>query len=191
MLFRSELIIAVTETAYLEYLRARYEDASSRLEDLQQLAIFARSYRSLRNLLSELVLLGELYGQEVTGEGSRDTEQLVLSSIHQAKGLEWSMVFLIRMCEGEFPSEMALREEGGEEEERRVFYVATTRAKDELYISHPLMDMSMRGNSQLFLQPSRFLREIRFTLYEQGQIETSSSWSRDEYRDDDRYHRDV
>ncbi|MBI3330643.1 MAG: hypothetical protein HYZ96_00865, partial [Candidatus Omnitrophica bacterium] len=57
-----------------------------------------------------------------------------------------------------------------EEEERRIFYVATTRAKDELYLTHPLIDLSPRGNSQVLLQPSRFLREIRFTLYEQGEI---------------------
>jgi len=107
------------------------------------------------------------------------TERLVLSSVHQAKGLEWRVVFVLRMCEGDFPSEMALREPAGEEEERRIFYVATTRAKDELYITHPLMDMSLRGNGQLFLQPSRFLREIRFTLYEQGVVESSPSW-RDE-----------
>ena len=138
------------------------------------MAVFAKPYRSLSNLLSELVLLGELYGQEVTGSGSRDTEQLVLSSIHQAKGLEWKAVFVIRMSEGSFPSEVALREESGEEEERRIFYVATTRAKDELYITHPLMDVSLRGGGSLMLQPSRFLREIRFTLYEQGQLEMPS-----------------
>ncbi len=167
----SGLIQAVLETAYPDYLRAKYEGASSRLEDIQQLAVFAHSYRSLNSLLSELVLLGELYGQEVGGGGSSDTEQLVLSSIHQAKGLEWTVVFVIRMCEGSFPSDVALREENGEEEERRIFYVATTRAKDQLYLTHPLMDLSLRGDGQLLLQPSRFLREIRFTLYEQGQLD--------------------
>ncbi len=167
----SELIEAIVDTGYADYRRTTYEGFPSRLEDLQQLAVFARSYRTLRSLLSELVLLGELYGQEVAGGGSRDTERLVLSSVHQAKGLEWRVVFVIRMCEGEFPSDMALREEHGEEEERRIFYVATTRAKDELYITHPLIDMSLRGNGQLLLQPSRFLREIRFTLYEQAQID--------------------
>lgn len=166
-----ELIEAVMESGYADYLRATYDGFQSRLEDLQQLAVFARSYRTLRSLLSELILLGELYGQEVGQGGLSDTERLVLSSIHQAKGLEWRVVFVIRMCEGEFPSEMALREERGEEEERRIFYVATTRAKDELYITHPFLDMSLRGNGQLLLQPSRFLREIRFTLYEQGQVE--------------------
>jgi DNA helicase-2/ATP-dependent DNA helicase PcrA len=179
----AELIGAVLDGSYPDYLRATYESSATRLEDIQQLAVFARSYRSLRSFLSELVLLGELYGQEVTADGSRDTERLVLSSIHQAKGLEWRIVFVIRMCEGSFPSDMALAQDSGEEEERRIFYVATTRAKDELYLTHPLMDLSppacraggagWRGNSQLLLQPSRFLQEIRFTLYEQGQIELS------------------
>ena len=171
-----ELIRAVLETGYPDYLRAKYEAFQSRLEDIQQLAVFARSYRSLRSFLSELILLGELYGREFAGGGSTDTERLVLSSVHQAKGLEWKVVFVIRMCEGEFPSDMALRDPNGEEEERRIFYVATTRAKDELYLTHPLMDLSPRGNSQLLLQPSRFLREIRFTLYEQGEI-TTPSWN--------------
>jgi len=166
----AELINAVMDTAYPDYLRARYEAFQSRLEDLQQLAVFAKPYRTLRGLLSELILLGELYGQEMAGGGSRDEERLILSSVHQAKGLEWRVVFVMRMCEGDFPSEIALREPDGEEEERRIFYVATTRAKDELYITHPLMDLSPRGNSQLLLQPSRFLREIRFTLYEQGEL---------------------
>ncbi len=178
----SELILAVMETGYADYVRATYDSFQSRLEDLQQLAVFARSYRTLRGLLSELVLLGEVYGQEVTGNGSAETERLVLSSIHQAKGLEWRVVFLIRMCEGSFPSDMALREEDGEEEERRIFYVATTRAKDELYITHPIFDVSLRGNGQLLLQPSRFLREVRFTLYEQGQLEEElhDAWKSDD-----------
>ncbi|MDP3704221.1 MAG: ATP-dependent helicase [Candidatus Omnitrophota bacterium] len=165
------LVHAVLETAYPEYLRAKYEAFASRLDDIRQLGVFAQSYRTLRSLLSELVLLGELYGQEVAAGGSRETERLILSSVHQAKGLEWRVVFIIRMCDGDFPSDMALRETGGEEEERRIFYVASTRAKDELYLTHPLIDMGLRGEGQVLLQPSRFLREIRFTLYEQAAIE--------------------
>ena len=175
-----QLVEAVLDTSYPEYLRAQYENTQSRLQDLQQLAVFAHSYRTLRAFISELVLLGELYGQDVSGPptnaigGGGDRERLVLSSVHQAKGLEWRVVFVIRMCEGEFPSDMALREPAGEEEERRIFYVATTRARDELYILHPLMDMSLRGDGQILLQPSRFLREITFTLYEQGDIQERS-----------------
>jgi len=174
----ASLIEAVVEANYGDYLRAKYDAAQSRLEDLQQLAVFARSYRTLRGLLSELVLLGELYGQDVTGGGSAtggaERERLILSSIHQAKGLEWRVVFLIRMCEGGFPSEIALRQASGEEEERRVFYVAATRAKDELYLTHPLIDLGLRGDNHLLLQPSRFLQEIPFTLYEHGHVEEVS-----------------
>ena len=175
-----ELIRAVMETGYAEVLKVKYEAFQARLEDIQQLAVFAHAYGTLRSLLSELILLGELSGQEFAGRGSSDTERLILSSVHQAKGLEWKVVFVIRMCEGDFPSEMALREEGGEEEERRIFYVATTRAKDELYLTHPLVDLGLRGNHSLLMQPSRFLREIRFTLYEQGEVASLPSY-RDPY----------
>ncbi len=169
------LIHDVLESGYADYLHSKHEDAASRLEDLQQLAVFARSYQTLDTLLSELILLGELYGQEVGRDATTDQERVVLSSVHQAKGLEWRVVFLIRMCEGDVPSPMALREPDGEEEERRIFYVATTRAKDELYLVHPVIDMSGRGGGQLLLQPSRFLQEIPFTLYEQSAVEEAHS----------------
>ena len=171
------LVTAVLETGYVEYLRARHEGYQSRIEDIEQLAVFAKSYPSLQTLLSELILLGELYGQEVAA-GSADTERLVLSSVHQAKGLEWREVFVIRMCDGDFPSSMGLRDPNGEEEERRIFYVATTRAKDELYLLHPLIDMGLRS-SGLLLQPSRFLQEVPFTLYEQGEIQEPGRYFQD------------
>jgi len=173
----SVLINTILETGYTEYLRAKYEAYQSRIEDIQQLAVFARSYRSLQGLLSELVLLGELYGQDVVTGPTGDVERVCLSSVHQAKGLEWRVVFVIRMCEGEFPSTMALREVDGEEEERRIFYVATTRAKDELYIVHPIMDLGLRGSGGLLLQPSRFLQEIPFTFYEQAEVEETTQLS--------------
>ncbi len=166
----ASLITAILDTSYADYLKATYDSAQSRAEDIQQLAVFAAPYRTLSSLLSELVLLGELYGQDVGADTGTDQERLVLSSVHQAKGLEWKVVFVVRMCEGDFPSPMGLRETDGEEEERRIFYVATTRAKDELYLLHPLIDMGPRGAGSLLLQPSRFLQEIPFTLYEQGEI---------------------
>jgi len=75
------------------------------------------------------------------------------------------------MCEGDFPSTIALREHDGEEEERRIFYVAATRAKDELYLVHPLIEYGVRGSGGALLQPSRFLQEIPFTLYDQAEVE--------------------
>ncbi|MBI3320578.1 MAG: ATP-binding domain-containing protein, partial [Candidatus Omnitrophica bacterium] len=173
----SVLVNAVLDTAYVDHLRAKYDASQSRIEDIQQLAVFARSYQTLQALLSELVLLGELYGQDVVTGPTGDRERLILSSVHQAKGLEWRVVFVMRMCEGDFPSPMALREVDGEEEERRIFYVATTRAKDELYITHPLVDFGPRGSSGLLLQPSRFLQEIPFTLYEPGEVNESTHYS--------------
>ena len=72
------------------------------------------------------------------------------------------------MAEGSFPSPRALREEDGEEEERRIFYVGTTRAKDELYITYPQMYLAHQSN--VLLQPSRFLLEIDAELYEEAEI---------------------
>ncbi|MFN3477543.1 MAG: 3'-5' exonuclease, partial [Candidatus Methylomirabilales bacterium] len=95
-------------------------------------------------------------------------ERLILSTIHQAKGLEWTVVFLIWLAEGRMPSARSLKEEGGEEEERRLFYVAVTRAKEQLYLSYPLLSRDLR--QEILLQPSRFLKELPEDSYEQWEI---------------------
>jgi len=87
------------------------------------------------------------------------TDRVVLSSIHQAKGLEWTAVFMVWCSEGMMPLSRALKEPGGEEEERRLFYVAATRAKDHLYLSYPLTDYA-RGMGNLPVSPSRFILEL-------------------------------
>lgn len=162
------LLELVLGSGYRDYLHMAYENPDSRLEDLYQLAVLARQYETLENFLSELVLLGELYGQEVRPVVV-DPGRLVLSSVHQAKGLEWWAVFVLRMAEGCFPSPMALREEEGEEEERRVFYVATTRAQQELYLLYPITDYTPSG-SVVLLGPSRFIREVEESLYQVVQV---------------------
>ena len=87
--------------------------------------------------MADLILAGDVYGMDsVATDESRDV--LVLSTIHQAKGLEWSHVFIPRMIEENFPHRRALEEPGGEEEERRIFYVGITRAMNELTLSYPL-----------------------------------------------------
>ncbi|MBA2565521.1 MAG: ATP-dependent helicase [Gemmatimonadetes bacterium] len=162
------LIEAIVGSGYRDYLLATYEDPQSRLEDLEQLALFAGRYESTERLVSDLVLMGELYGQDVE-RGAEPEERLVLSSVHQAKGLEWDVVFLIRLSEGAFPSPRALGEEEGEEEERRIFYVATTRARRELYLLYPLMEAHAR--SGLLIKPSRFVLEVQPELYDRGEID--------------------
>lgn len=164
----AEMIDTVLEGGYREYLKTRYPNWASRLEDVQQLATFALRYPSLEVFLTELSLTGVITGEDVVWDEPRD-EFLILSTIHQAKGLEWDAVFLIWLVDGWFPSAAALREEGGLEEERRLFYVATTRAKDHLYYCHPQRTTDLRRR-ELILKPSRFLQEIPEHLYERWNV---------------------
>jgi DNA helicase-2/ATP-dependent DNA helicase PcrA len=164
----AEMIDTVLDGAYREYLKTRYPNWASRLEDLQQLATFALRYPSLEAFLTELSLTGVITGEDVVWDEPRD-ELLILSTIHQAKGLEWSVVFLIWLVDGWFPSAAGLREEGGLEEERRLFYVATTRAKEHLYLCHPQRATDFRRR-ELILKPSRFVQEISDNLYEQWHV---------------------
>ncbi|MEO7538906.1 MAG: 3'-5' exonuclease [Pyrinomonadaceae bacterium] len=110
-----------------------------------------------------------LVGEEVVSGGEED-ELLTLTSVHQAKGLEWKAVFIIWAAEGKFPSPRSLREIENEEEERRLWYVALTRAKDELYLTYPLMITDY--NRQTVLQkPSRFISECPAALFEIWNLE--------------------
>ena len=92
-----------------------------------------------------------------------------LSSVHQAKGLEWRVVFVIWMSDGMFPSSRSLDSDAAIEEERRLFYVAVTRAKDELYLSYPLLRLNA-GYGEMLQRPSRFLQEVPKELLEEWQV---------------------
>ena len=162
---------------YEQYLLENYENADARIEDLKGLAAYANRYKSTDEFLSELALLSTerfkepqpLVGEEVVSGGEED-ELLTLTSVHQAKGLEWKAVFIIWAAEGKFPSPRSLREIESEEEERRLWYVALTRAKDELYLTYPLMITDY--NRQTVLQkPSRFITECPAALFEIWNLE--------------------
>ncbi|HEX8476616.1 MAG TPA: ATP-dependent helicase [Pyrinomonadaceae bacterium] len=164
-----ELILA---RGYEGYLAATYENAEARLEDLRQLAHYSARYSSTEEFLSELALLStERYGapQGLTGEdavmGGDEDELLTLTSVHQAKGLEWRAVFIIWAADGKFPSPRSLRDAEGEEEERRLWYVALTRARDQLYITYPLI-VSDYNRQTVVQRPSRFVTEVAPALYE-------------------------
>jgi DNA helicase-2/ATP-dependent DNA helicase PcrA len=106
---------------------------------------------------------------------------VVLSSIHQAKGLEWKVVFLIWLADGQFPNGRILEADDDAmlEEERRLFYVALTRAKDELYLSYPMINpKSYTG--EIIQRPSRFLDECPAELIEEWKVGSSSGWDDDE-----------
>jgi len=156
----AKMLRLVIDAGYDDYLKENFANYRSRLEDLEQLAIFAYQFNSIEDFLTQLALLTNVEAED-DRTVDRDAEQLRLSTIHQAKGLEFDAVFVIMLCDGLFPSERSLLSEDGEEEERRLFYVAITRARNELYLSFPLIRASF-GNSggDAMQHPSRFLSEI-------------------------------
>ncbi|MGO8930103.1 MAG: ATP-dependent helicase [Limisphaerales bacterium] len=165
----SKMIGLVIEAGYEEYLEDNYANYRSRLEDLEQLAVFARQFATVEDFLTQLALLTNLEAEE--GQpASTDDERLRLSTIHQAKGLEFDVVFVIMLCDGLFPSDRSLETRQGEEEERRLLYVAITRARNELYLSYPLVRAGYGGSGDMVQHPSRFLHEIPADLVEEWNL---------------------
>jgi DNA helicase II / ATP-dependent DNA helicase PcrA len=162
---------AVLQGGYPSTVRSRYERPDQRIADIEQLAVLAARYDSLEKLIADLLLAGDVYGMDSLAADDPG-ETLVLSTIHQAKGLEWSRIFVPRLIEESFPSARSLNEPGGEEEERRIFYVAVTRAMDELWLTYPLTISRPGRGGNLIATPSRFLTEIGAELYESAVLET-------------------
>lgn len=140
---------------YRPIMKSRYDDFSKRLKDVEMFGEIAGRYRSLASFLSDMAL--EPPSESVVGleEGGED-EKLVLSTIHSAKGLEWNTVFVIWALDGRFPSYHAAGSLDAMEEERRLMYVATTRAKDHLIISYPT-NVYDRESGMVLSKPSRFI----------------------------------
>ena len=165
----SAMLRLVLEAGYDDYLKQNYSNFRSRLEDLDQLAIFARQFASIDEFLTQLSLLSNVEAEDDQPRG-HDDEQLKLSTIHQAKGLEFDVVFVVMLCDGLFPSARSVESEEGEEEERRLFYVAITRARNELYLSYPLIRAGYGAGGDLLQHPSRFLNEIPRELVEEWNL---------------------
>ena len=153
----AEMLTAIVEAVYDDYLRAEYANYESRREDLNTLIAFARQYREPSEFLDQLALMSSIDTEFVPAAGEQDS--VTLSSIHQAKGLEWRVVFVIWLCDGMFPGTRSLDDPEAIEEERRLFYVAVTRAEDELYLTYPIMRLNA-GYGEMFPRPSRFIGEI-------------------------------
>jgi DNA helicase-2/ATP-dependent DNA helicase PcrA len=155
----AKMLRLVLDAGYDDYLKENFANYRNRLEDLEQLSVFAHQFGSVEEFLTQLALLTNVEAED-GNPADRDAERIRLTTIHQAKGLEFDVVFVIMLCDGLFPSERSMQAEDGEEEERRLFYVAITRAKNELYLSYPLMRGSFGGSGETFQEPSRFLSEI-------------------------------
>jgi DNA helicase-2/ATP-dependent DNA helicase PcrA len=156
---------------YGDYMRGAFADYTERLEELKALAGFASRFASMQDLLAQIVLLnGETSDRQV----DPDAEAIKLTTVHQAKGLEYDVVFVIGLADGQFPGRRAI-ESGDVEEERRLFYVAVTRAKNELYLCYPKVAMRA-GPGGMLLEPSRFLKEVDASLYETLKPRRQSFW---------------
>lgn len=165
----------IVETHYGEYADRTFSNGPTRREDLEHLAGYADRYPSAQAFLDEVALVQGVAAENVVAGGEPD-DVLVLSTIHQAKGLEWPVCFVLWLADGRFPSAQALRSDDELEEERRLFYVATTRAADELYLCYPTLEESRDGPMKL-LRPSRFLRELDEVppVFERWEIEETPS----------------
>jgi DNA helicase-2/ATP-dependent DNA helicase PcrA len=156
----AKMLRLVMDAGYDDYLKETYANYGRRLEEIQQLAEFAFQFGSVEEFLTQLALLTNVEAED--DNASKDNEEkLKLSTIHQAKGLEFDAVFVIMLCDGMFPSTRSMESNEGEEEERRLFYVAVTRAKNELYLTYPLIRAGYGSSgSDMFQSSSRFLSEI-------------------------------
>ncbi|HWX18865.1 MAG TPA: UvrD-helicase domain-containing protein [Candidatus Binatia bacterium] len=167
----SEMIRLVLQAGYEDHVQENYTNYRSRLEDLEQLAIFARQFASPEEFLTQLALLTNLESED-DRPARQDDEMLHLSTVHQAKGLEFDVVFVIMLCDGLFPSTRSVETRDGEEEERRLMYVAITRARNELYLTYPLIRAGYGNTGDLMQRPSRFLKDIPPDLLEEWNLRT-------------------
>jgi DNA helicase-2/ATP-dependent DNA helicase PcrA len=155
---------------YGDYLKGAYANYISRLDDLKSMIGFASRYEDMQELLAQIMLLNS-----ETSDRSADpnADALRLTTVHQAKGLEYSAVFLIGLADGMFPLRRTI-ETGDIEEERRLFYVAVTRARDELYLCFP--KVNTKGGPMMLQTPSRFLQELDSDLYQPLKMKRSFGW---------------
>jgi DNA helicase-2/ATP-dependent DNA helicase PcrA len=164
----------VLEAIYEEYAEENFANYNVRLEDIEQLIGVAMQYTDTNEFLTQLALLSNVEAEQDRPRDS-DEESLKLTTIHQAKGLEFDTVFLIMLCDGLFPSGRSLEVEEALEEERRLFYVAITRAKKNLYLSYPIIRMA-QGYSDFMQQKSRFLNELPTHLFQELVVKPANPW---------------
>ena len=165
----SEMITSIVEAIYDDYAKVNFTNYELRREDLNQLAVFARQFKDVHEFLAQLALISNVDAEAVPNQ-TADKEAVNLSTVHQAKGLEFNTVFIIWLTDGMFPSSRSLDTRDAIEEERRLFYVAITRARNELYLTFPHMRLS-GGYGDVFQRPSRFLQEIPNKLVEDWQVQ--------------------
>ncbi|MHA1986072.1 MAG: ATP-dependent helicase [Promethearchaeota archaeon] len=157
-----------------DHVKSTYDNWQDRMDDLNQLSIFASNFQSIRKLLENLSLNKSNLESKTVLMGNQQEEEnpLILSTIHRAKGLEWRVVFIPMLCEDSFPSSRVKGDPEGIEEERRVFYVAVTRTKDQLYLISPSLVQGSRGYQTMRISP--FILELNPKVYKKSSVQISS-----------------
>ncbi|MDP8259042.1 MAG: ATP-dependent helicase [Candidatus Aadella gelida] len=185
-----EMIRLILDEGYETHLLSSFENGKDRVEDIHELMSFSNEYATSSDFLSDITLRENFKGETFSTQ-NEDDDQLILSTIHQAKGLEWDSVILIGLCEGQFPHPKAMAEDAEMEEERRLFYVAVTRAKRYLYMIHPATRYDYQKGT-VIAGSSRFLKELNKSGYEVWEVDSSASFfgrqnGHDDYDDFDDY----
>jgi DNA helicase-2/ATP-dependent DNA helicase PcrA len=155
---------------YEPILRARYDDHAKRKKDLEMFQNITERYKNLDSLLSDLALQPPNESIVDVESPGPEEEFLTLSTIHSAKGLEWNSVFIIYALEGRFPTMRSVASDDELEEERRLMYVACTRAKENLFITYPI-NIYDRESGTILTKPSRFIQGIGENLLEPWVVE--------------------
>ncbi len=164
-----EMIRSIYEGVYQDYMRAKFKNADQREQDLEQLSNYSSRFTDPLEFLSQLSLLSGVDTGDKPDQ-QQDKEAVTLTTAHQAKGLEWHTVFAIWVADGMFPHARAVEESDlGIEEERRLFYVTVTRAKDELYLCYPVINHQAR-DGDILMKPSRFITELPADLMEKWNV---------------------
>jgi DNA helicase-2/ATP-dependent DNA helicase PcrA len=155
---------------YAPHLERLYEDAKAREADLLQLAQIASTYPNRQRFLTELTLDPPNATSDKAGVPLRDEDYLILSTIHSAKGQEWKSVFVLNCVDGCIPSDLATGSTPEIEEERRLLYVAMTRAKDHLHMIVPqrffAYQQRMNGDRHMYAQRTRFIPDAMLDHFE-------------------------
>ena len=154
---------------YRNFCEKRYDDYPKRLKDLEAFVSISSGFKSLPKMLEELALEPITATAIETEEKEQEESPLILSTIHSSKGLEWRHVFIIQCLDGIIPSAYSVEDKEQLDEELRLLYVATTRAKDMLYYTYPVLAQSAYGD--YFTNPSRFLKELSSNTLEEWVIE--------------------
>jgi ATP-dependent DNA helicase UvrD/PcrA len=163
-------ILAAILAYYLPLMKGIYDDYPKRTRDLDMLLTISERYTNVQSFLTDMALEPPNESVEGLEAGGSEDEFLTLSTIHSAKGLEWHSVFVIHLVDGRFPMPSATESIEEMEEERRLFYVACTRAKRKLYLIYPT-NIYDRSTGRILSKPSRFLDGVPDTLLERAVVE--------------------